>query len=117
MRRNLKPALLTAFGIALAAGPPALAAAEQYMQPRTAIDAVTVTDFIATCGRNNSLCEYKMRMAVLDKVNTRGATSICLTEVSPQKRVIAWLQAHPETHTMATEDGLYEAYKVLYRCP
>ena len=115
MRRRLKLALLTACGIALAAE--SRATADQYMQPRTAIDAATVTDFIATCGRDNSLCEYRMRMAVLDKLNTRGATSICLTEVSPQKRVVAWLQAHPETHAMATEDGLYEAYKVLYRCP
>jgi hypothetical protein len=26
------------------------------------------------------------------------------------------LTAHPETHAMATEDGLYTAYKSLYRC-
>lgn len=117
MHGRLKLGLLTLFGIALAAQAGAQAAVAQYIQPRTAIDAVTVSDFIATCGRDNSLCEYKMRMAVLDKLKTRGATSICLTEVSPQKRVVAWLQAHPETHAMATEDSLYEAYKVLYRCP
>jgi hypothetical protein len=80
-------------------------------------EAVTVSEFVTACDRDASLCGFKMRMAVLNKINTRGATSICFNDPNPQKPVIAWLKAHPETHKMPTEDGLYEAYKSLYPCP
>jgi len=57
-----------------------------------------------------------MRMAVLNKLLTKDAKSICITDVHPQKPVMAWLTAHPETHAMPTEDGLYTAYENLYPC-
>ena len=97
-----------------AAGPVAAPSATQQMSPS---EAATVSEFVATCDGNISMCEYKMRMAVLNKINTRNSASICITDAHPQKRVTAWLSAHPETHKMATEDGLYEAYKNLYPCP
>jgi hypothetical protein len=78
--------------------------------------AATVSEFIATCDSNISQCESKMRIALLDKLITKDAVSVCMTDVHPQKMVLAWLSAHPETHAMATEDGLYEAYKSLYPC-
>src|SRR5215469_8567160 len=78
--------------------------------------AATVSEFIASCDRDNSQCASRMRTALLDKLNTRDSVSVCLTDVHPQKPVIAWLKAHPETHAMATEDGLYTAYKSLYPC-
>jgi hypothetical protein len=97
----------------LAAG----SAAAQDAAPQNApSEAATVSEFIASCDRVNSQCEFTMRQAVLDKLITRDATSICMTDVHPQKAVIAWLKAHPETHSMATEDGLYTAYNSLYPC-
>ncbi|HWU56606.1 MAG TPA: hypothetical protein VN175_13945 [Rhizomicrobium sp.] len=99
---------------ALASGP---AAAQNAAQQKPPSEAATISEFIASCDQNSSQCEYKMRMAALNKINTRGAVSICLTDDHPQKPVIAWLKAHPETHAMATDDGLYTAYKSLYPCP
>jgi hypothetical protein len=97
----------------LAAGP----AAAQYAAGQDGpLAAATVSEFIATCDRNISQCESKMRIALLDKLITKDAVSVCMTDVHPQKAVLAWLSAHPETHAMPTEDGLYEAYKSLYPC-
>jgi len=80
-------------------------------------EAVTVRDFIDSCDRNVSLCEYKMRMAALNNINTRDAVPVCLKNSEPRNEVMNWLKAHPETHGMATEDGLYKAYMTLYPCP
>lgn len=90
--------------------------AQEDARQNAPLEAATVGAFVTACEQSNPLCEYKLRMAVLDKINTRDAVSICIKDASPQKRVIAWLKAHPETHAMATEDGLYEAYKSLYPC-
>jgi len=54
---------------------------------------------------------------VLNNINKKDAQSICIKDDHPRQPVIAWLKAHPETHKMPTEDGLYTAYKSLYRCP
>ena len=80
-------------------------------------DAPTVSEFIATCDGDVFQCEYKMRNAVLNNINKKDAQSICIKDDHPRQPVIAWLKAHPETHKMPTEDGLYEAYKSLYPCP
>jgi hypothetical protein len=80
-------------------------------------EAPTVAVFLASCDRDISQCEFTLRLALLDKLNTRDATSICEKEAHSEKPVIAWLKAHPETHAMATEDGIYAAYKSLYPCP
>jgi hypothetical protein len=96
-----------------AAGP---AAAQDAAQRPSPFEAATVSEFITSCGQDTSQCEHTMRMAVLDKLLAKDATSICMTDVHPQNRVIAWLRAHPETHKMPTEDGLYTAYKSLYPC-
>jgi hypothetical protein len=80
-------------------------------------EAVTVSEFVAACDREVSLCEFKMRTAALNNINTRNSMPICFNDTHPQKRVIAWLKAHPETSKMPTEDGLYMAYKSLYPCP
>ena len=80
-------------------------------------DAPTINEFIATCDGDVFQCEYKMRNAVLNNINKKDAQSICIKDDDPRNQVINWLKAHPETHTMPTEDGLYTAYKSLYRCP
>jgi hypothetical protein len=95
------------------AGP---AAAQDAAQQKSPFDAATVSEFVLACDRDVSQCAFRMRQAVLDKLITKDATSICFTDINPREPVIAWLRAHPETHKMATEDGLYEAYKSLYRC-
>lgn len=105
--------ILGAFPV-LAAAPTAF---QDFPQRKAPSDAATVSEFIATCDGDLWGCEYKMRMAVLNNVNTRDATPICLTDAHPRTRVMAWLKAHPETYNMATEDGLYTSYKSLYRCP
>ena len=94
----------------------ASAVAQDAAQQRPPSEAATVREFIVSCDRDNSQCEHTMRMAVLDKLIAKDSTSICMTDVHPQKPVIAWLKAHPETHAMPTEDGLYTAYKSLYPC-
>jgi hypothetical protein len=92
------------------------AAAQHAAQQTSPSEAATVSEFVTSCDRNISQCAFTMREAVLDKLLTRDATSICFTNVNPQEPVIAWLRAHPETYNMATEDGLYVAYKSLYPC-
>jgi hypothetical protein len=92
-------------------------ASQNFSQRKAPSDAATVSEFIATCDGVLWGCEYKMRQAVLNNINTRDAASICLTDAHPRTRVMAWLKAHPETYNMATEDGLYTSYKSLYRCP
>jgi hypothetical protein len=92
------------------------AAAAQDPAQQNPSEATTVSEFLASCDRNISQCEHTMRMAVLDKLITKDAKSICMTDVHPQKPVMAWLRAHPETHAMPTEDGLYTAYESLYPC-
>lgn len=80
-------------------------------------EAATVGEFVEACGRDAFHCEYKMRNAAINKINTQGATSICIRDKHPRQPVLAWLKAHPETYQMPTEDGLYQAYVSLYPCP
>ena len=79
--------------------------------------AATVREFLALCGHDMSQCDYTVRSALLDKLNGKDATSVCLKGAHYQEPVIAWLQAHPQTAAMATEDGIYAAFKSLYPCP
>jgi hypothetical protein len=80
-------------------------------------EAATVSDFLATCNWDTSQCDFKLRLTLLNKLNARDATSVCLKDAHTHAPVIAWLKAHPETHAMATEDGIYKAYTSLYPCP
>jgi hypothetical protein len=92
------------------------AVAQDAGQQMSAAKAATVSEFVSSCDRDASQCAFRMRQAVLDKLLTKDATSICFPDVDPPKLVIAWLRAHPESYNMATEDGLYAAYTNLYRC-
>ena len=87
------------------------------VQQDAPFEAATVREFLASCDRDASQCTFKLRMTLLNKLATRDATSVCVKDVHTQEPVIAWLKAHPETHAMATEDGIYAAYKSLYPCP
>jgi hypothetical protein len=92
-------------------------AAQNAIAQDAPFEAGTVRNFLASCDSDVSQCAFKLRLALLNKLNTRDATSVCIKDVRTQGPVIAWLKAHPETHAMATEDGIYAAYKSLYPCP
>lgn len=92
-------------------------AAQAQVQQEAPFEAATVREFLAACDRDTSQCSFKLRMALLDNLTSRGATSICIKDAHTQAPVIAWLNAHPEIQNMATEDGIYAAYKSLYPCP
>jgi hypothetical protein len=93
------------------------AAAAQAPPQVAPFEAATVNQFLVSCDRDISQCDFKIRLALLDALHTPDATSVCLKGAHYQEPVIAWLKAHPETGTMATEDGIYAAFKGLYPCP
>ena len=78
---------------------------------------MTVSGFLTSCDQDMSQCDFKLRQALLNNLNTRQATSVCLKGAHYQSAVLTWLKAHRETHAMATEDGIYAAYESLYPCP
>ncbi len=86
-------------------------------QPDAPFEAATVKVFLEGCGRDMSQCDFKVRMALLDKLAGKDAVSVCLKGAHYQQPVIDWLKAHPETGAMATEDGIYAAFRSLYPCP
>jgi len=109
MRRSL-----LVFCFTLMAG---AATAQNTTQQDAPFEAATVKDFLASCGRDTSQCEFTLRLTVLDKLNAGDASPICLKDVHTREPVIAWLKVHPETHPMPTEDGIFAAYRSLYPCP
>ena len=112
MWRALMISSLTAFSLAtLAFWAPAASGAD------TPLEAATVSDFLILCNKDTSQCDFKLRLALLNKLDARDATSVCIKDAHTEKPVIAWLAAHQETHAMATEDGIYAAYRNLYPCP
>jgi hypothetical protein len=94
-----------------------LAVAAQAQPQDAPFEAATVNQFLASCGRDMSQCDFKIRLALLDKLPAPDGTSVCLKGAHYQEPVLAWLTAHPETGSMATEDGIYAAFKGLYPCP
>lgn len=86
-------------------------------QHQAPFEAATVTPFLQACARDMSQCDYTIRMTLLDKLPGKDATSVCLKDAHYQQSVLSWLKAHPETGKMATEDGIYAAFRALYPCP
>jgi hypothetical protein len=80
-------------------------------------EAATVQGFLAACGRDMSQCDFEIRMALLDKLPAKNAGSVCLKGAHYQQPVIDWLKHHAESWPMATEDGIYTAFRSLYPCP
>ena len=54
--------------------------------------------------------------ALLDKMAPDGIADICLPSTDYTAAVPVWLNSHPETHNMPTEDGIYLTLKALYPC-
>ena len=95
----------------------AAAWAQDAAQQEAPFAAATVREFLVLCGHDMSQCDYTLRAALLNKLNGKDATSVCLKGAHYQEPVIGWLKAHPETAPMPTEDGIYTAFKSLYPCP
>jgi hypothetical protein len=81
-----------------------------------AFAAVTVNDYLAACRINQNNCVDAVGTALLQKAILNGATGLCLPSVDYAKPVPGWLEAHAETHTMKTADGIYLALQKLYPC-
>lgn len=83
-------------------------------------NASTIAEFLSNCPPDSQLCKFEIRSVLLDKLLTRSsaqdATKVCITSGHFQQAILDWLQAHPETHKMKTEDGIYAAYVYLYPC-
>jgi hypothetical protein len=103
-----------AFCLVLAAGP---GVAQDATRQGAPLDAITVSGFLASCDKDMSQCDFELRQALLNKLDIKGSPQVCLKDAHYQTAVITWLRAHPETHAMATDDGIYTAYKSLYPCP
>jgi hypothetical protein len=112
--QNMMWRSILAFCLALAAGP----AEAMDATPKDApLEATTVGGFLAGCDKDMSQCDFELRQALLNKLDIKGPAQVCLKGAHYQTAVITWLRAHPETHAMVTDDGIYTAYKSLYPCP
>ena len=78
--------------------------------------AVTVKDYLATCIIHNDTCALEVGNALIDKIDLRGASQVCLNSGYDAHEILDWLISHPETHGMPTEDGIYLAMRSLYPC-
>lgn len=84
--------------------------------PQAVYSSTTVSDFVNACKNNPDGCNDVIGKALMDKMQFDGKSHICLASVRYGDPVPKWLMAHPDTLTMATEDGIYEALKALYPC-
>jgi hypothetical protein len=78
--------------------------------------AATVNDFLAACRADQAGCMAQIGSAFLTHMNDDGDDTVCLNDVNYGRPVPAWLDSHPETHTMPTENGIYLALQKLYPC-
>jgi len=78
--------------------------------------AVTVGDFLDACRSNQASCTDEIGVALLDKLNLKGAADTCLPSTDYTEAVPAWLNSHPQARNMPTEDGIYLSLKALYPC-
>ena len=91
-----------------------------YCQPATPASAVspfaapTVDDYLMACRSDQGGCIDQVGSAMMEKFDYSG--DICLPSIDYAKAVPGWLTAHPETHAMPTNDGIYLAVKSLYKC-
>lgn len=101
--------LISACGAAAAQTAPA---ADQ--APVSVFSAPTVGEFLVACKADQGGCIDEVGSALMDKFQFQG--DICLPSVDYANAVPVWLGSHDQTHSMATEDGIYLALKTLYPC-
>jgi hypothetical protein len=100
------------FLLALVA-PSAYSETSPYPEP---FSAVTVKDYLASCKIHSDTCALEVGNALMDKIDFRGASQVCLNSGYDAHAILDWLISHPETHRMPTEDGIYLAMRSLYPC-
>ena len=76
----------------------------------------TVGTFLAACGSDQGGCADEVGNALMLKMRFDGSVNLCLPGPDYSGSVIDYLKAHPETHTMQTEDGIYLAVQKVYTC-
>jgi hypothetical protein len=81
-----------------------------------AFSAPTVNDFLMACQASQNNCQDAVGTALLEKGSHSGNVDICLPSTDYAKAVPGWLAAHPETHALKTNDGIYLALQKLYPC-
>ena len=80
------------------------------------LSAKTAGEFAADCLANEASCADMVGKSLMDNMNLASTTSICLPGTDYAHGVIYWLNAHPETAAMNTEDGIFLALKTIYAC-
>ena len=119
--RNL---LVLPFTLILMAAPAAAQTASQSIKTDTtasvrdtAYDTTSVQQFLTVCNNDTAhQCGLEISAALLDKLDARNATSVCMANGHYEKPVVTWLKDHSDSWSMPTEDGIYAAFKSLYPC-
>jgi hypothetical protein len=75
-----------------------------------------VGKFLAVCGSDQGGCADEVGNALMLKMQFDGSVNLCLPGPDYSGSVIDYLKAHPETHAMQTEDGIYLAIQKVYTC-
>jgi hypothetical protein len=84
--------------------------------PQSVYGSANVGQFLALCGSDQGGCADEVGTALMDKMVFDGTANICLPGPDYPGAVIEYLRAHPETHSMPTEDGIYMAIGKVYSC-
>jgi hypothetical protein len=84
--------------------------------PVLPLTAGTAGEFAKDCVNNDMSCADVIGMTLTDKINFARTIPICLPGTDYAHGVVRWLNAHPETASMSTEDGIFLALKTVYAC-
>jgi len=84
--------------------------------PPSVYDSANVAQFLTVCGSDQGGCADEIGNAFTDKMVFDGSANICLPGPDYAGPVLDYLKAHPETHSMPTEDGIYLAIRTVYSC-
>jgi hypothetical protein len=84
--------------------------------PDSVYSSANVGRFLAVCSSDQGGCADEVGNALMLKMGFDGSADICLPGADYSGPVIDYLKAHPETHAMQTEDGIYLAIRTVYAC-
>jgi hypothetical protein len=109
-------ALLLSVASRAYAAPPELPISASVYSAPSIYSALTIDDFLIACRGDQIGCADKVGTALMDKMTFDGTANICLPSTDYAEAVPEWLNSHPETHKMPTEDGIFLSLKNLYYC-
>jgi hypothetical protein len=84
--------------------------------PPSVYASANVGQFLAVCGGDQGGCAGEVGNSLMEKMVFDGTANICLPGPDYPGPVLDYLKAHPETHSMPTEDGIYLAIRKVYSC-